>query len=92
MVNVWIHTPGGTAPYLLTEMEVDACSDKFDLDDATYLRPLGDQPPEAPPALGDDPEVVVFEVLQSESTDSLKTGFYASGMSADTVRELIGEE
>ena len=96
MVKVWIHKPGGTEPFLVTEMSLQDCITRFDLQDAKFLHPLGERPPtaQAPGPLGvnPDPGLVVFEVLPDEQTAMLKSGYYASLMTADTVQELIGEE
>ncbi len=96
MVKVWIHKPGGTEPFLVTEMSLQDCATQFDLDDAKFLQGLGERPLTAlePGPLGadPDPELVVFEVLREEETAQIKPGYYASDMTADTVRELIGEE
>ncbi len=96
MVKVWIHKPGGVTPFLVTEMSLQDCATQFDIQDATFLQPLGEGPPTAaaPGPLGanPDPELVVFEVLPDEQTALIKPGYYASQMTADTVLELIGEE
>ncbi len=94
MVNVWIHKPGGTEPFLVIEMSLQDCATQFDLQDAKFLQPLGEGSPTAPGPLGvdPDPELVVFEVLPDEQTALIKPGYYASHMTADTVQELIGEE
>jgi len=96
MVKLWVHKPGGAEPSLVTEISVSECAAEFDLLEAEFLRPLGEHPPtaSAPGPLGadPDPELVVFEVLRDERTAKIKPGYYASRMTADTVRELIGEE
>ena len=96
MVKVWIHKPGGAAPFLVTEISLQACAAHFDLAEATFLQPLWEGPPTAatPGPLGDDldSELVVFEVLADEDGGPIKPGYYASKMTASTVLELIGEE
>jgi hypothetical protein len=96
MVKVWIHKPGGTEPFLVTEMSLQDCATQFDLQDAKFLEPLGEHPPTAlvPGPLGSnpEPELVMFEVLSDEQTTQIKSGYYASHMTAETVQELIGEE
>lgn len=96
MVKMWIHKPGGDAPFLINEISLADCLAQFDLADAKFLQPLGDHPPspDAPGPLGDDPnpELVVFEVLGDETATDIQPGYYASHMTANTVQELIGEE
>ncbi len=96
MVKVWIHKPGGSEPFLLTETSVQNCATQFDLKEADFLQPLGEHPPttKEPGPLGSnpDPELVVFEVLADEVLGKIKPGYYASHMTYDTVQELIGEE
>ncbi|MEQ9640654.1 MAG: hypothetical protein RIM84_11580 [Alphaproteobacteria bacterium] len=94
MIKVWIHKPGGQAPFLMTEMTADECATQFDLGTAKYLRPLDPSQPLAPPPLATDtdPELVVFEVLADEEGGTYKPGYYASEMTADAVQVLIGEE
>jgi hypothetical protein len=96
MVKVWIHKPGGTEPFLVTEMSLQDCAMQFDLQDAKFLQPLGERSLTAlapgPFGADPDPELVVFEVLPDEQTALIKSGYYASHMTADTVQELIGEE
>ena len=96
MVKVRIHKPGGTVPFLVTELSLRDCAAQFDLEDATFLQPLGERPPteSVPGPLGadPDPQLVVFEVLPDEQTAQINPGYYASKMTADTVLELIGEE
>lgn len=96
MVKVWIHKPGGSEPFLITEMSLKDCIAQFDLEDARFLQPLGERPPTAstPGPLGTDPnpQLVVFEVLAGDEPAPIKPGYYASQMTADTVLELIGEE
>jgi len=96
MVKVWIHKPGGTEPFLVTEMSVQDCTTQFDLQEAMFLQPLGERPPtsKAPGPLGvnPDPALVVFEVLLDERTTLIKPGYYASHITAETVQELVGEE
>lgn len=95
MVKVWIHKPGGTEPFLVTEMSLQDCATQFDLQEARFLQPLGEGPTTAAAGpLGTDlnPALVVFEVLPDEQTALIKSGYYASHMTADTVQELIGEE
>jgi len=96
MVKVWIHRPGGIEPFLVTEMSLQDCASQFDLQEATFLQPMGERPPTAaaPGPLGSnpDPELVVFEVLPDEQTTLIKPGYYVSHMTAETVQELIGEE
>ena len=95
MVKVWIHKPGSTEPFLVIETSLQDCATQFDLQEAKFLQPLGDEPPPtAPPPLAanPDPELVVFEVLPDEQTALIKPGYYASHMTADTVLELMGEE
>lgn len=96
MVKVWMHKPGGTEPFLVIETSLQNCVTQFDLQEAKLIQPLGEHPPTAaePGPLGDNPapELVVFEVLADEQTAQIKPGYYASQMTADTVRELISEE
>lgn len=96
MVKVWIHNPGGAAPFFVSEMTLQDCVTQFDLEESEFLQPLGEHPPtaRAPGPLGadPDPELVVFEVLPDERSARVKPGYYASHMTADTVQELIGEE
>lgn len=96
MAKIWIHEPGGDAPFLLIEMSAENCARQFDLNDADFLQPLGEHPPTAaaPGPLGEnpDPALVVFEVLPDEQTARIKPGYYASHMAADTVQELLAEE
>ena len=96
MVKVWIHKPGGMEPLLVTEMTLKDCVTQFDLEEAEFMQPLGAHPPTSrdPGPLGadPDPELVVFEVLSDEQSALVKSGYYASHMTADTVQELIGEE
>ena len=96
MVKVWTHKRGGTEPFLVTEMSLQDCTAQFDLQEARFLQPLGERPPTAaaggPLGADLDPELVVFEVLPDEQTALIKSGYYASHMTADTVQELIGEE
>lgn len=91
MVKVWIHKPGGTEPFLVTEMSLQDCAAQFDLEEATFLRPLGERP-SVPFGADPDPELVVFEVLSDEQGVLIKPGYYVSHMTANTVLELIGEE
>ncbi len=93
MVKVWIHKPGGTEPFLVTEMSLQNCATQFDLQDAKFLQPLGEPPWTAAGPLGanPDPKLVVFEVLPDEQTALIEPGYYASHMTADTVQELLGE-
>ncbi len=94
MIKVWIHKPGGEAPFMLADMSAEDCAKQFDLDEAKFLRALDPSKPMSPPPLAadTDPELVVFEVLADEEGGKYKPGYYASKMTADTVQELIGEE
>lgn len=96
MVNVWIHKPGDGEPFLAASVSVAEAIRAFDLDSAVFIAPLGGKAPrltEPEPLLDDpDPEAVVFEVLAREENGAAKAGYYASGMTADTVQELLAEE
>lgn len=96
MVKVWTHKPGGMEPFLVTELSVHDCAAQFDLDDAIFLQPLTKHSPSTaePGPLGTntDPGLVLFEVLADEQTAQIKSGYYVSAMTADTVHELIGED
>ena len=96
MVKLWAHKKGGEEPFLLLEITLAECLRQYDLENAEFLQPLGEHPPtsQAPGPIGgdSDPQRVVFEVLADESSDTIRPGYYASHMSADTMQELLAEE